>query len=100
MTGNLDTILELFSSKERRQLLVKLHRTPGDSVPLTDSELNELETTEVSLVHAHLPKLADSGIIEWDTNNKRISKGERWDEAKPFLDIVINDEHETRDAVS
>ena len=85
----------------RRQLLFALF----DANPQDDDYLNPLDllvegettddraATRIELRHAHLPKLADMGFIEWDRESGELSKGEKWKEITPLLQLM----HEHRD---
>lgn len=38
--------------------------------------------------HVHFPKLEDSGFIEWDREQDRITREPRFEELHPFLDLL------------
>lgn len=56
----------------------------------TEDDDPERLTTE--LYHAHLPKLADSGYIEWDEDTHTVRRGPNFDEIAPLLRLL--DDHE------
>jgi hypothetical protein len=39
-------------------------------------------------VHLHLPKLAACGYIQWDKQTHEVSKGPRFGEIEPLLELV------------
>ncbi|WP_435179594.1 DUF7344 domain-containing protein [Halorussus sp. AFM4] len=43
------------------------------------------ESVEVSLVHAHLPKLADAGVVEYDRDRGTAELADRGDDLDPLL---------------
>ena len=43
--------------------------------------------SQIALVHAHLPKLADAGYIEWDPDSGDIAEGPRFEEVEVVLDL-------------
>lgn len=69
----LDTALELLSDPHRRAILRYLASTPGGSVEsstvvdyVVEQSSAERRTAEVECYHAHLPKLHEAGVIEFD----------------------------------
>jgi hypothetical protein len=86
-------MLSALSNPYRRQLLVALlehnpqdgdDRDPLDILSVTE----EPEVLETELVHTHLPKLDDMGFITWNRETNQISKGPRWEEIAPLLELV------------
>jgi DNA-binding transcriptional ArsR family regulator len=56
---------------------------PGDgSLP---SATRREEGLELALVHNHLPKLEDRGLVEWDPHERSVSRGPDFEEAEPAL---------------
>jgi len=55
----------------------------------TEDDDRELLTTE--LYHTHLPKLAESGYIEWDEELHSVRRGPNFDEIAPLLRLM--DDH-------
>ncbi len=41
------------------------------------------------LHHTHLPKLDEAGFIEWNPNSKTITRGLRFDEIAPLIELII-----------
>jgi hypothetical protein len=48
----------------------------------------------IAMAHAHLPKLDDMGIVEWDWEAKELSKGQAWDEIEPLLRWMVENRDE------
>lgn len=77
-----DELFEALTHRRRRRVLAVL-RTAGQPLTLTalaeelalrrDDEMGDEETERlrVSLYHRHLPKLADTGLVEFDVDRKR-----------------------------
>ena len=72
---------QILSSQYRRQILWYLTRTESGVVELDElvehilEEIDEATTTNrarLLLIHTHIPKLADHGVIEYDRRNKDI----------------------------
>jgi DNA-binding transcriptional ArsR family regulator len=94
----IDRIFESLSNRHRRMILLLLHdgtiETEADVMLRGGDDTKEVETI---LTHAHLPKLEDMGYIEWDRETGGISKGPRFDEIAPVLDLLENHADELPD---
>lgn len=79
---NLDTILQLVADRRRRQAMQQLrHEATGrmtitDLVnrmrtggPVADDQTTHREQLAIQLHHAHLPKLAEYGVVDFDPVN-------------------------------
>jgi hypothetical protein len=84
---SLDTIFDILSHSYRRQILSYLSQTEDDLATIADlvtviskheseSETSVQRTQDdavgIALHHNHLPKLADAGLIEFDTRSETI----------------------------
>lgn len=79
-----DELFEALTHQHRRRVLAVL-RTAGQPLTLTalaeelalrsdgDAGEDETEGLRVSLYHRHLPKLADTGLVEFDADRKRVA---------------------------
>lgn len=108
-------LLELLAAERRRQVLFLLCGTdsvqvpeglrtragiearrsqsrggPSPSSPLqtTPSADQSLERLDMELSHVHLPKLEDSGLIEWDSEAGTVSRGPAFEEVEPVLRLL------------
>lgn len=87
----MDRLFESLSDRHRRMTLLLLTEgtveTKGDVMIRAE---NDAKTDETALVHAHLPKLADAGYVEYGDDGE-LSPGPRFDEVEPLFELV--DEH-------
>ena len=67
--------------------LLQQHLSGSPGIPAGDEEL-------LRLYYVHLPKLADYGFIEWDRDAHVVTKGPRFDEMKPLLELLIDQQEE------
>lgn len=86
---DLTEILELLTDPSRRQLLCEL----DDQTLLHESNLSGVDTGtalsfQTAMHHNHLPKLDESGVIDYDRRAKTIVKGPAFEEVKSVLDSV------------
>lgn len=79
---SLDACLEVLANHQRRTIIRYFHDSESDHAPVDEliAEIIDSETTATgkrpghdsvasTLFHVHLPKLADIGIIDYDTRN-------------------------------
>ena len=106
--SRMEAACSLLAESERRFLLYQLaeHRDANLEDVVTgiaaweldeDPALIEKETRQrvyVSLVHNHLPRLADYGIIEYDLRSGDIVLGEGFDDIRPLLEQFKQTEEE------
>lgn len=96
----LDVAFTLLSNSRRRYLLYRLE----DNDPMTTEELSleiaawerdvpvegvredDRKRVETTLVHTHLPRLADHGILETDSETGDVETGERFAEIRPLVE--------------
>ena len=94
MTGDapvtFDRIADALGHQVRRRVLVGLlEKNPQDvRETIVADGGSDGATTEVELVHVHLPKLEDLGYISWDKDSGTLLKGNRWDEIEPTLRLL------------
>ncbi len=48
----------------------------------------EADEDSIGMHHIHLPKLEEYGFIEWDRDNDLVTQGPRFDEVRPSLRLV------------
>lgn len=78
-TGRLDSVLPVLANTERQTILSHLREPTGDTVSLeeltkvlaTDTGLDR-DQAQIRLHHAHLPKLADLDIVDYDVDSNTV----------------------------
>jgi hypothetical protein len=80
-------MMDALKSRVRRTLLVTLLDTTETSIAALERRLND-EEDRVALYHIHVPKLADAGYIAWDTETDTISKGPKFSEVEPLVQLL------------
>lgn len=90
-------MLYALADGQRRRLLIALLEDDSPLV-IADSEsaADSLEH-RMSMKHVHLPKLADYGFIEWDRERHEVSKGPKFVEIRPLIELLNNHENELPD---
>nr|WP_121744666.1 transcriptional regulator [Natronorubrum halophilum] len=58
----------------------------------TDEE--ELANLLIEMQHTHLPLLEEYGFIDWDRENREVTKGPEFDEIRPLLEMMIEHQDE------
>ena len=92
--GRWDQVFCVLSAEPRRQLIVSLLDCPVDqSVPLPESAINPNVPAHPGrlkndLQHNHLPKLADFGFIEWETEPLVAYRGPRFEEVAVVFEAL------------
>lgn len=93
-------IFDVLRHPSRRRILLTVYRhdepgaasfTPADFLP----QAADRERFQSELRHTHLPKLADSGYIDWDRTQELIEPGPQFEELRPFLDLVEKFENQS-----
>lgn len=92
-------VFAALADSRRRQLVFALFDAEpqdGDDFDpldlLSDGETPaDRAVTHLELKHSHLPKLAEVGFIEWNRESGTLSKGPKWDEIAPLLEVL--DDH-------
>ena len=88
---SLDTVLDALANEYRRRLLTELleHNPQDDMDAQLPAEVTmsnvDREQLEIHMVHTHLPKLEDMGLIEWNRETNKVQKGHVFDEVRPLL---------------
>lgn len=111
-----DAVFDALAASHRRQLLVELLSSPqyvskpsGLSREIAQADGNllqrhlsssrtiaEVDEDSVSLHHIHLPKLAEYGFIEWHRDDDLVVQGPRFDELRPYLELVAEQQDDRR----
>lgn len=78
--GTRDVQLEALAHPQRRRLLKFLLEEEPDSVPLSVAVAHLASTThqayqqvETVMIHRHLPKLEDAGVVTFDPHEERLT---------------------------
>lgn len=95
---DLNSFLDLLASPYRRQLLMTLlEHNPEDEASIPESLASsdeELDGLIMEMTHVHLPKMEELGIIEWSRENNVVTKGPRFDELRPLLELIDKNQNE------
>ncbi|SFB71316.1 hypothetical protein SAMN05444422_101404 [Halobiforma haloterrestris] len=90
--ATLDELFEVLSKPPRRRILTALAETnprrETEFVPRDFTRDGRREDVLVGLYHTHLPKLDDAGFIEWDPNSRTITRGPRFAEIAPIVELL------------
>jgi len=94
--GALDSLFEALADGYRRRLLFALleHNPQAE----TDNRIRpgavveeDPPVSEAAVLHAHLPKLEEMGLIDWDRERHEIAAGPRFEEVRPILDRLADE---------
>lgn len=94
-TTPLDDLFDILSHGSRRRILFELStRNPRrqDEFETEDfvTDDDTLELFRIELYHTHLPRLAESGFIDWNSETGTIIRGPRFGEIEPLLTLIHN----------
>lgn len=98
-TTTLETVFGILSDPTCRRVLAEIRAgdprtsaefTPEDLVPSNDDR----DHLRLELYHAHLPKLASEGFIDWNRETGTITRGPQFEEVRPLLALLA--EHEEK----
>ena len=91
---SLDEMFDVLRNPYRRRLLVALldHNPQEEDDPQIPADVSmaddDLDLLQVQMQHVHLPKLVQIGFVEWDEDANTVSKGPRFDEIRPLLELM------------
>lgn len=94
--GSLDQALSALSRTPRRRVLLALtDDSPRQQETFETGKFApkdpDGETMQIELYHRHLPRLDETGYIEWEEETGRIRRGADFDEIRPLLELL--DDH-------
>ena len=87
-----DQSLEALSNPRRRRLLTRLkdqNPLEDDSFPGERDAGNDPDRVLLEMHHSHLPKLVDSGFVDWDREEGVLRRGPRFDEVAPLIELMV-----------
>lgn len=84
-------LFEALADRHRRELLFELLEKNPRNVSPRPGERAKPDESTILEHHLHLPKLAEYGFIDWDRDRGAVTKGNRFDEIRPLLEVL--DEH-------
>lgn len=91
--ATLNELFEVLSKSPRRRILTALvDANPRDVAEFAPAEFTNDERREdvlTRLYHTHLPKLDEAGFIKWDPDSETITRGPRFDEIAPLVELMI-----------
>jgi len=94
---SLDDALDALADRQRRVLLLALLESnpQEDDLVASKTDGGTDEGDEIDLLvrmhHVHLPKLEDYGFVEWDRDAGEVTRGPRFEEVAPLLELL--DDH-------
>lgn len=83
----IDSMMDTLQNRTRRGILVTLIDTGETSLSALERRFPR-ERDRIALYHNHVPKLADAGYVEWDTETDTISEGPKFSEAEPLVRLL------------
>jgi len=94
-TDTLDELFDALSHPYRRRILTRLRkRNPREEADFSAAELaddaDEIDRLVLEIHHQHLPKLAEAGFLDWDREEDVITRGPRFDEIAPLIDLMVD----------
>lgn len=84
-----DHHLTALADERRRELLRSLLTESPRRVDVRPEESLE---RALSLYHVHLPRLERSGLVRWDDETHRVSRGPEYREVEPLLEFLATEE--------
>lgn len=96
---SLDRMFDVLKNPYRRRILMLVsghNRRDEDEFTVEDlaTEGDNLELLTTELYYAHLPKLTESGYVEWDEGTHTIRRGPNFDEIAPLLRLMHDHQDE------
>lgn len=85
---------EALSHPYRRRILTRLHeRNPREEAEfheVTRGGDDDPDRLAVELHHRHLPKLVDAGFVDWDREEDVVTRGPRFEEIAPLVELMVD----------
>ena len=95
----LDLLFDVLRHPYRRRILTRLHeRNPRDEAEFSPDALavedDEVELLAIELHHKHLPKLAEAEFVDWDREANVVTRGPRFHEIEPLIELIVEHSEE------
>ena len=89
-SDGMDRVMDILANRHRRLMVLSLKRGSVETETDLMFRSSGREEAEMALRHTHLPKLEEAGYIEWNRETGEVSKGSRFDEIEPILELIEN----------
>lgn len=88
--NGLDELLDALRHPLRRQILTQLKaREPPESFGFEELIGDSARDSDaISLIHNHLPMLADFGLIDWNRKHNTVRRGPQFEEVESIIDAL------------
>lgn len=87
----MDRVFEALFTRRRRMILFMLKdSSPRPVVDFLPRSAQPRSATETELRQDDLPRLASLAYIDWDRDADEVSRGARFDEVEPMLELLEN----------
>lgn len=86
----MDEIMMALADEHRRELLAALMEENGQPIQTPeDVQLGRepLDDLQIELYHNHLPRLEEAGFIEWEKDRDVVTKGPKFGQLEPVLEL-------------
>ncbi|MBB6644968.1 ArsR family transcriptional regulator [Halobellus ruber] len=91
---SLDEMMDALAAERRRELLMSLlERQPEDDPTIVVADADP-DVDVLAMQHAHLPKLAAYGFIDWNRETDEVTAGPKFDDIQPLLELLTDHEDE------
>lgn len=93
---------DILSHPVRRRVLVTLDgQNPQQADEFVTNAMKgngaDLERVALMMYHQHLPKLERAGLIGWDRDTETITRGPRYEEIEPLIELLNSHQSELPD---
>ena len=98
-SASLSELFGMLSNEYRRRVLTAVARdNPQDEDEITSNSVatghgedaDAIALLKRRLFHVHLPKLDQAGFVDWDRDSGLVTRGPRFEEIEPLLELMSN----------
>lgn len=82
---------------QRRRLLTKLLNESRFQIRDLDIDEETKEGLLSEIKHAHLQNLEREGLINYNSDKNRVERGDEFEEIRPFIELLHNNQNEIPD---